>query len=394
MKKCILLYAILLFFSNKGFAQPANTRNQFILNGNLTGTHVDSVILYCPDSSGKYMHIEKPVVNNTFSLSGSVNHPVQGTITFKITGEIIAPNQRGSRMKSIYIEPGTMILRGDPLDMKSLKISGSKSQLESDELDSRVAPIMEEMKPYAEAFQKEPDHEKKAVLHDQLEPFQNRIKQVSYQFFLDHPNSYVTANMIGYYVSRMSLDSAKAIYNGFNEQLRETVAAKELAAKIESIKQGMTGSMAHAFTKTDINGKLLSLADFRGKYVMLDFWASWCVPCRKGNPHMIEVYNKYKDKGFEVIGVADDDHKTDAWNAAVTKDGVSIWHQVLRGLKTEMIMKHIPNPDDMDEIYGISTIPTKILIDPTGKIIGRFGDSLGGGDDDDMDKMLASIFNK
>ena len=59
-----------------------------------------------------------------------------------------------------------------------------------------------------------------------------------------------------------------------------------------------------------------------------------------------------------------------------------------------MIRKHIPNPDDMDEIYGISTIPTKILIDPTGKIIGRFGDSLGGGDDDDMDKMLASIFNK
>ena len=126
---------------------------------------------------------------------------------------------------------------------------------------------------------------------------------------------------------------------------------------------------------------------------MLDFWASWCVPCRKSNPHMIELYNKYKSKGFDVIGIADDDGKIAVWNAAVTKDGVGIWHNILRGLNMDMIMKHINNPDDLDERYGIASIPTKILIGPNGKILGRFGDSYGG-TEEDMDKMLKSIFDK
>lgn len=108
---------------------------------------------------------------------------------------------------------------------------------------------------------------------------------------------------------------------------------------------------------------------------------------------MIELYNKYKSKGFDVIGIADDDGKIAVWNAAVTKDGVGIWHNILRGLNMDMIMKHINNPDDLDERYGIASIPTKILIGPNGKILGRFGDSYGG-TEEDMDKMLKSIFDK
>lgn len=126
---------------------------------------------------------------------------------------------------------------------------------------------------------------------------------------------------------------------------------------------------------------------------MLDFWASWCVPCRKSNPHMIELYNKYKSKGFDVIGIADDDGKVDVWKKAVEQDNVGIWHNVLRGLDWDMIRKNTPNPNDLDQQYGISSIPTKILIGPDGKILGRYGDSQGG-TEEDMDKMLASIFDK
>jgi thiol-disulfide isomerase/thioredoxin len=228
-------------------------------------------------------------------------------------------------------------------------------------------------------------------LHDQLGPYQNRIKKVTYQFFLDHPNSYLTAQQMRFYVSNMGLDSSLTVYNGFNAELKATAEVKEVAAKIKEIESGMPGSMAHGFTKVDINGKTLSLSDFKGKYVILDFWASWCVPCRKSNPHMIELYNKYKSKNLDVIGIADDDGKIAVWNDAVTKDGVGIWHQVLRGLNPDMIMKRIYNPGDMDELYGVTNIPTKILIDPNGKIIGRYGDQ--GGTDEDMDKKLESIFN-
>jgi thiol-disulfide isomerase/thioredoxin len=199
--------------------------------------------------------------------------------------------------------------------------------------------------------------------------------------------------MMRYYVSTMSLDSIKLVYNNFNDDLKATDEGKEIAGQIKNIESGMPGSMAPDFTKTDINGKPLSLADFRGKYVILDFWASWCVPCRKSNPHMIELYHKYHDKGLDVIGIADDDGRTAVWNGAVTKDGVGIWHNILRGLNMDMIMKHIPNPNDLDQQYGIASIPTKILIDPSGKIIGHYGDSYGG-TEADMDKMLTSIFDK
>jgi thiol-disulfide isomerase/thioredoxin len=194
-------------------------------------------------------------------------------------------------------------------------------------------------------------------------------------------------------VSDMGLDSIKRVYNGLNTELKESPLGKNLAIEINKIELGSPGHVAAIFSRIDINGKMLSLADFKGKYVMLDFWASWCVPCREGSPHMLALYNKYKSKGYDVIGIADDDTKDELWKGAVAMDKVGVWHHVLRGRDMDKVKKHIANLDDLDELYGIHTIPTKILIDPTGKIIGRFGDSYGGSDED-MDKMLASIFGK
>jgi thiol-disulfide isomerase/thioredoxin len=147
--------------------------------------------------------------------------------------------------------------------------------------------------------------------------------------------------------------------------------------------------MAKDFTALDINGKSLQLSDFKGKYVLLDFWASWCVPCRKGNPHLKELYAKYQSKGCEVIGVSDDDRNHDAWKKAVDQDGLP-WHQVLRGLDIDKKMRGIKNESDISEKYGINSLPTQILIDATGKIIGRYG---GGGEPHEaLDKKLADIF--
>ena len=390
-KLCCVLMS--LFCLQQAFAQDTKTATQFTLQGKLSGAKTDSVLLYYTDASGAYAHLSKPIVNNTFTLNGNISQPVSARILFKHTGEVIPREKYEDRMREIYLEPSVLKLSGNPAEIKKLKISCSKTELEYEELTAKTTSIREEMKPLEEAFMKEKDHEKAAAIHDQFEPYFNRIKKVTYQFFLDHPNSYVTLDMMRYYVSQMKLDSTKAVYNAFNDKLKATDAAKELDAKIKTIESGMPRSTAAVFTKADINGKQLSLTDFKGKYVMLDFWASWCVPCRKGNPHMIEVYNKYKDKGLDIIGMADDDGKIPTWNAAVAKDNVGIWYHVLRGLKMDMIMKHIPNPEDLDERYGISSIPTKILIDPSGKIIGRFGDSFGG-TDEDMDKMLASVFDK
>ncbi|MBD0833379.1 TlpA family protein disulfide reductase, partial [Aestuariibaculum sediminum] len=137
----------------------------------------------------------------------------------------------------------------------------------------------------------------------------------------------------------------------------------------------------------------LKLADFKGKYLLIDFWASWCVPCRKGNPHLISLYHKYHSKGLEILGVSDDDRAHDKWKNAVEKDGIGIWHHVLRGLEyKEGTYQRINKDKDISDAYNIHSLPTKILVDPNGVIVGRYGG--GGGTDDDMDKDLAEIFNQ
>jgi thiol-disulfide isomerase/thioredoxin len=155
---------------------------------------------------------------------------------------------------------------------------------------------------------------------------------------------------------------------------------------------GIPGSTAASFSTIDINGKPIKLSDFKGKYVLLDFWASWCVPCRKSNPHLIEIYHQYKAKGFDIIGVSDDDTRQMQWRNAVKHDSTGIWHQILRGAGKITAQKSSGNSKDLHQLYSIQSLPTKILIDPTGKIIGRYGDN--DTTDDDLDKKLKEIFKE
>jgi thiol-disulfide isomerase/thioredoxin len=152
---------------------------------------------------------------------------------------------------------------------------------------------------------------------------------------------------------------------------------------------GSPGAKAYVFSSKELRGEPLSLADYKGKYVLVDFWASWCVPCRAGNPHLLSLYKKYKDKGFEIIGISDDDGNSEVWRKAVEKDGIGVWKHILRGLKSDG-KGNFDRTNDISEHYGIHSLPTKILIDPDGIIVGRYG---GGGESEEvMDKKLSEIF--
>lgn len=213
------------------------------------------------------------------------------------------------------------------------------------------------------------------------------------QFIKDNPKSYVSVQSLMFQLRDLQYDEAKAIVNQFNPEHLKIGMGQRLVAELENMKKGVPGAMAGNFDTVDINGNPLKLADFKGKYLLIDFWASWCVPCRKGNPHLIQLYKKYNPKGLEILGVSDDDRAHDKWRKAVKKDQIGIWHHVLRGVKLKDGRPDFNDKStDISEGYNISTLPTKILVDPDGVIIGRYGS--GGGNDADMDRDLAALFDK
>jgi thiol-disulfide isomerase/thioredoxin len=168
--------------------------------------------------------------------------------------------------------------------------------------------------------------------------------------------------------------------------LRNSEEARYIPGQIEAIKATAKGATAPDFSRPDMHGKTVSLKDYRGKYVVLDFWGSWCRPCRASHPALIELYKKYHDKGLEVVGIAREEDGAGFaaskanWLKAIEEDGIGIWPQVLNDQET---------PVDSASIvlgYGIIGYPTKYLLDREGKVIGKYL-----GSDSDMKSVVEKL---
>ena len=160
--------------------------------------------------------------------------------------------------------------------------------------------------------------------------------------------------------SRLEPDEFQQLFSSLDKSVQASPYGESVTAYIKSLRANGVNVPADDFSQQDTKGQPVKLSSFRGKYVLVDFWASWCGPCRQENPNVVKAYNKYKGKNFTILGVSLDDNR-ERWLQAISHDGLA-WTQVsdLRGWGNEVAVQ-----------YGIQSIPSNFLVDPAGKIIAR-----------------------
>lgn len=231
------------------------------------------------------------------------------------------------------------------------------------------------------------DLEKSKKIYDELGKLyqltserEEEIKQLQLAFLDENPNSPVTPAAFGFSFGErsFSVEELGAILGKFGPQAKKTRYYQWFEKEYNDIIRTRPGSIAPDFTLKTPGGDDLTFSSARGNYVLLDFWASWCKPCRASYPHLKEVYEKYKDSGFEVFAVStDQDH--DKWKQAIAEDQTK-WIQVVDTFSKPR------QPSDIGTLYAIPYLPTTFLIDPDGVILAK---NLH---EEELDKKLLEIF--
>ncbi|MGO4289114.1 redoxin family protein [Chitinophaga sp. RAB17] len=221
---------------------------------------------------------------------------------------------------------------------------------------------------------------KSRELREQLSEEQDKLQTA---FIQSHPKSLVSMYFLANMVNSLDLGKLEAAYNQLDAAYKTSEYAKRIEDKLAASKATSIGKTAIPLNKTDINGNPVNLQALQGKYVLLDFWGSWCGPCRQSHPHLKELYNQYKSAGFEIVGIAQEqgDDATAVWKKAIAEDGLP-WIQVLNNTGIEKF--------DAVKAYGITAFPTKILLDKDGKIIGRYV----GQEAEGLTEKLTGLFKK
>ena len=297
-----------------------NQNGKFEIIGNVSGFKDSTYIgLYDFSTEENVFMDSTQVINGKFVFKGSVNKDYQSV------GLIFQRN-----VKVFWIESGVIHFNAEKGNFDRAVITGSSMQDENNQLDSIIRA--------------NPDNAKGAYI----------------AYIKSHPNSLISGSMLKVFCRTWGKDTSGLLYNGLSEKVKQSEFGKTIYEYLSLNKDIKVGDKMVDFTLPDINGKNVSLSDYKNKYVLLDFWGSWCQPCRAENPGLVKTYKEFKDKGFDILGVSSETAKH-WWLDAVHHDNIT-WENVsdLKGRYNKAAL-----------IYGIDRYPSNFLIAPDGTIIGK-----------------------
>jgi peroxiredoxin len=196
-------------------------------------------------------------------------------------------------------------------------------------------------------------------------------------YIINHPNEPKSLRLLKGLSFAYDYSTIAPLYKLLGTRLKQTPAGLKFGKQLGGMQNVVIGAAAPNFSATDTSGNTVMLSQFKGSYVLLDFWASWCVPCRKVNPALVKVYHRFKAKKFVIIGVSLDRKKA-AWINAIKADGLPLYQVSDLQYWDNRVAK----------LYGIRAIPQSFLIDPDGKLISK---NLQG---DDLEAKLAEVLDK
>ncbi|MFN8288117.1 MAG: TlpA disulfide reductase family protein [Chitinophagales bacterium] len=349
----VIAFIIISFYSSSSLAQ------QFTIKGNIKGSDGMWIYLNYPSAEGSDRTDSALIKKGRFTFAGTIKEP---------TTAFVYMNHFDFSLP-FFIDGGKIKISGSLKNRHNIQASGTELTNQYQQFRNEEAPIIKRRDWYMGLMTSREladDSAARMWLVDSFYSTYNTLRALVVDFVTEHPNSAVSPYLLyEKFNNEDNIDKGLSLLKTLSPPLQQSYHALQLKQSAKSISKA--GTTAPVFTLPDTAGKQVNLSDFKGKIVLLDFWASWCAPCRHENPNIVAQYKKYNAKGFTVVSVSLDNNRN-SWLKAIAADGLQ-WTQLsdLQGTYSEVA-----------ELYGVNALPANWLIDSNGNILGKnlFGKDL------------------